>query len=48
VPLANVLVQLPAEDLRPPVVGAREETEDGASEEHIVEVRDHEIAVGLL
>ena len=37
-----------AEDLRPPVVDAADEAEEGAAEEHVVEVGDDVVRVGLL
>ena len=46
VPLAEPLVEHPAEDLREPVVDAAEEPEDEAAEQHVVEVRDDEVGVG--
>ncbi len=48
VPLAQGLVQQTAGHLRPPVVDAGEQAQDGAAEQHVVEVRHHVIGVGLL
>ena len=42
------LVEHLAEDLRPPVVEAAEDREHEAAEQHVVEVRDDEVGVGLL
>ena len=46
--LPRRLVQHPPEDLRPPVVEAAEDREDQAAEEHVVEVGDDVVGVGLL
>ena len=43
--LAQPLVQHPAGQLREPVVDAGEDAEHAAAEEHVVEVRDHEVRV---
>ena len=48
VQLAEPLVEHAPEDLRPPVVEAAEEREHQAAEQHVVEVRDDEVGVGLL
>ena len=48
VQLAEPLVQHPAEHLGPPVVGAGGQAEDAAAEQHVMEVGDHEVGVGLL
>ena len=48
VQLAEPLVEHAAEDLRPPVVEAAEDREDQAAEQHVVEVRDDVVGVGLL
>src|SRR5918999_235856 len=42
------LGEKPAEELRPPVVEAREQAEDRASEQHVVEVRNYVVGIGLL
>src|SRR4029077_15784043 len=44
-PLAETLVELPPEHLRPPVEEAREDREHDAAEQRVVEVRDDEVAV---
>ena len=46
--LPEPLVEQASGHLREPVVDAREEPEDRAAEEHVVEVRHHEVGVGLL
>ena len=43
--LAEPLVEHPARDLRQPVVEPGEDREDGAAEEHVVEVGDDEVGV---
>ena len=48
VPLAERLVEQLAEHLRPPVVEAGEDAEDRATEQHVVEVGDDVVRVGLL
>ena len=48
VPLARASRSALAEDLRPPVVEAGEEPEHGAAEQHVVEVGDDVVGVGLL
>ncbi len=48
VELPQPLVQQLAEHLGPPVVGPGGEGEDATAEEHIVEMRHHEIAIRLL
>src|SRR5947209_8422240 len=46
--LPQTLVEQPAAHLGEPVVDAREEREDGSTEEDVVQVRDHKVAVGDL
>ncbi len=46
--LPSLLVERVAEDLRPPVVEAAQEAEQGAAEDHVVEVGDDVVGVGLL
>ena len=46
--LPELLAEHAAEDLRPPVVEAGEDPEDGAAEEHVVEVGDDVVGVRLL
>ena len=46
--LAELLVEHVAEDLRPPEVEAAEDAEERAAEEHVVEVGDDVVGVGLL
>ena len=48
VELAEPLVEEPAVELREPVVEATEESEHEPAEQHVVEVRDDEVGVGLL
>ena len=48
VPLAEPVVEEVAEDLGPPEVEAAEEAEQGAAEDHVVEVGDDVVGVGLL
>ena len=48
VELAEPLVEEPAVQLREPVVEAAEEPEHEPAEQHVVEVRDDEVRVGLL
>jgi hypothetical protein len=48
VPACPTLVEHLAEHLRPPVVDAGEEAEHGATEDHVVEVGDDVVGVGLL
>ena len=48
VPLAEPLVHVAAVDLRVPVVEAAEDGEHEAAEQHVVEVGDDEVGVGLL
>ena len=43
--LAEPLVEQPPEHLRPPVEERREEPEDRAAEEHVVQVRDDVVGV---
>ena len=43
--LAQGLVEHPAGHLREPVVDPREDAEDGAAEQHVVEVRDDPVRV---
>ena len=44
-PFSELLVEQPAEHLRPPVEEAREDRENHAAQECVVEVRDDEVAV---
>ena len=46
--LAELLVEHVAEHLRPPEVEAADEAEERATEEHVVEVGDDVVGVGLL
>ena len=46
VDLAELLVEHPAGQLRPPEVVAGEHREDDGAEDGVVEVRDDEVAVG--
>ncbi len=46
--LPHVSLSMLPEDLRPPVVEAGEEPEHRATEEHVVEVGDDVVGVGLL
>ena len=43
--LAEPLVEQPPEELRPPVVEPAEDAEDGAAEEHVVQVSDDVVGV---
>ena len=45
VPLAEPLVEEPAEHLRPPVIEPAEHAEHRSAEQHVVEVRDDVVAV---
>ena len=48
VPVADLLAQHPAGDLREVVVDAARQAHHRAGDEHVVEVRDDEVRVGLL
>ena len=45
---AQTFPESPAEHLGPPVVHPREQPEHRAAEQHVVEVRHHEVGIGLL
>ncbi len=45
---AEPLAEQATRHLRPPVVDPREEPEEAAADQHVVQVGDHEVAVGLL
>ena len=47
-PAAERLVEQPAGRLREPVVDRREDREQQPADQHVVEVRDHEVRVGEL
>ena len=44
----ELFIQHPAEDLREIVIDAGEDSHDRAAEQHVVEVGDDEVGVGLL
>ena len=48
VDLAAALIEEMTEHLRPPEVNTGKQTEDTAAEDHIVEVRNDVVGVGLL